>query len=430
MAVKITQKNASGFPAGVYQDVTLQCFYLIVQKGEKYRWWVYRRTINRKRYDTGLGSVAKVPLAKARAAAQKLSALTDDEFLAMREQKKEKREAEKAPAKKDITFAQAAELYIARQYEERYWTQEKSGEKTFRNHLKNHILPFIGEVPVDQLTPEDVQLVAEDTKDIPATQERCLSHISVVHTWAGSRKYLSDPDRRSPASKQGRLRFMIPATKVKRGHRGALSPEDLPNFFAACMAQPQIISRQCFEFSILCALRSETARKVRWEHVRWDEKIIVCPPEIMKVPENGPLVVPMCPRVEAFLKTVNPNPPAEGLIFPNHWGELLTDSIISRYVKLTPGKWIDKQQTLLQRKEVRATQHGIARATFMTWSQDDVLGNDLRFDVKVAHRALHHKVDDGEGGAYERQTLFLRRRELMTAWADYCFSKVEKEDDN
>lgn len=80
----------------------------------------------------------------------------------------------------------------------------------------------------------------------------------------------------------------------------------------------------------------------------------------------------------------------------------------------------------MQGKEVRATQHGIARATFMTWSQDDVLGNDLRFDVKVAHRALHHKVDDGEGGAYERQTLFLRRRELMTAWADYCFSKVEK----
>ena len=39
MAVKITQKNASGFPVGVYQDVTLQCFYLIVQKGEKYRWW-------------------------------------------------------------------------------------------------------------------------------------------------------------------------------------------------------------------------------------------------------------------------------------------------------------------------------------------------------------------------------------------------------
>lgn len=182
MAVKITQKNASGFPAGVYQDVTLQCFYLIVQKGEKYRWWVYRRTIQKKRYDTGLGSVAKVPLAKARAAAQKLSALTDDEFLAMREQKKEKREAEKAPAKKDITFAQAVELFIARQYEERHWTREKSGEKSFRIRLKNHVLPIIGDIPIDKLTVEDVAKVAADTKDIPATQERCLSHISVVYT--------------------------------------------------------------------------------------------------------------------------------------------------------------------------------------------------------------------------------------------------------
>lgn len=217
---------------------------------------------------------------------------------------------------------------------------------------------------------------------------------------------------------------MIPATKVKKGHRGALSLEQLPDFFAACLTQPQTASRLCFEFSILCALRSETVRKIRLEHVNWEEKIIVAPANIMKVPQSGPLVIPMCQRAEDLLKQVCPNPPKEGLIFANGDGRVRSDSMVSRHVKLTPGKWIDKQQSLQKGEEVRATQHGIARVTFMTWSQDDVLGNDWRFDVKVAHRALHRVIDDGEGGTYERQTLFLRRRELMTAWADYCFSKV------
>ena len=63
----------------------------------------------------------------------------------------------------------------------------------------------------------------------------------------------------------------------------------------------------------------------------------------------------------------------------------------------------------------------------MTWSQDDSLGNDKRFDVRVAHMCLHHKQDDGYGGAYERQTMFLRRRELMEAWAEYCFSRIARD---
>jgi integrase len=423
MKAKVTQRNVVSLPDGTYRDTT-PGLCLVVKREGRSRWWAYRRSVDKKRYDVGLGSAASIPLEKARAAAKRLAGLTDAEFVAERNQAKEDREAVNDPKKKRLTFAQVVELFIARQYEERHWTEEKSGEKSFRNRLRNHVLPLIGSIPIDELSVEDVARVADETKDIPATQERCLSHISVIHKWAGAKNFLSDPDRMSPASKQGRLKYMIPATAVKKGHRGALSPEQLPDFFAACLAQPQTISRLCFEFSVLCALRSETARKIRWEHVNWEEKIIVAPANIMKVPQNGPLVIPMCQRVKDLLKRVCPEPPKDGLIFSTD-GKVLSDSMVSRHVKLTPGKWIDKQQSLQQGKEVRATQHGIARATFMTWSQDDVLGNDLRFDVKVAHRALHHVIDDGEGGAYERQTLFLRRRELMTAWADYCFSKVK-----
>ena len=111
----------------------------------------------------------------------------------------------------------------------------------------------------------------------------------------------------------------------------------------------------------------------------------------------------------------------KGYVFPGRYGQLIWDAGVSCLSKKTPGYWIDKAETEKCGVEVVATQHGIARATFVTWSQDDDLGNDRRFDVRVAHLCLHHKRDDGYGGAYERQTLFNR---LMTAWAEYCFSKV------
>lgn len=73
---------------------------------------------------------------------------------------------------------------------------------------------------------------------------------------------------------------------------------------------------------------------------------------------------------------------------------------------------------------MRPTQHGIARATFRTWSQDDALGNDLRFDARTAELCLHHKVPDAYNGAYERNSSMIRRREMMEAWAKFCFSKA------
>ncbi|WP_370826804.1 hypothetical protein [Parasutterella excrementihominis] len=104
----------------------------------------------------------------------------------------------------------------------------------------------------------------------------------------------------------------------------------------------------------------------------------------------------------------------------------MTDTAFSNVVKDLPSKWIDCEQTRSREKEVRATPHGIARATFRTWAQDDELGNDQRFSDRVAELCLHHKPQDGYNGAYERNKSFIRRREMMDAWAKYCFSLIKQ----
>lgn len=53
----------------------------------------------------------------------------------------------------------------------------------------------------------------------------------------------------------------------------------------------------------------------------------------------------------------------------------------------------------------------------------DELGNDLRFSDKVAELCLHHKVSDAYNGAYERKQAMKSRKEMMQAWADYCFNQ-------
>lgn len=143
---------------------------------------------------------------------------------------------------------------------------------------------------------------------------------------------------------------------------------------------------------------------------------------------NGALIVPLADPVIEWLLSWRPEN-ASGLLFPGPKGKILSDSMVSRIIALSCKKdhnWLDEAQSLKTMKTVRPTLHGCARATFRTWAQDDTLGNDKRFDPRIAELCLHHKVKDIYNGAYERNQSFLRRREMMQAWAGYCFSKKRK----
>ena len=87
------------------------------------------------------------------------------------------------------------------------------------------------------------------------------------------------------------------------------------------------------------------------------------------------------------------------------------------------GGFVDPKQKTKDGLPAIATPHGIARASFRTWAQDDELGNDRRFNERVAELCLHHKTGDAYNGAYERNQAMKSRIEMMQAWADYCCSK-------
>ena len=86
--------------------------------------------------------------------------------------------------------------------------------------------------------------------------------------------------------------------------------------------------------------------------------------------------------------------------------------------------FVDPKQKTKNELPAVATPHGLARATFRTWAQDDELGNDKRFSASIAELCLHHKIDDAYNGAYERNLALKSRAEMMQAWADYCNSLI------
>jgi integrase len=66
-----------------------------------------------------------------------------------------------------------------------------------------------------------------------------------------------------------------------------------------------------------------------------------------------------------------------------------------------------------------ATPHGF-RSSFRDW-----VSEETNFPSDLAEAALAHIKGDKVEAAYQRGTMFEKRRKLMTAWAAYCGKPVD-----
>lgn len=375
--------------------------------------------IDKTRREVGLGRANDVPLSVVRNRADALRALSKEEFQANLAARRTKKEKEKKP----LTFREVSDLYVAWNLQVGNWEELDKVYRVYSGRMKNHILPILGSLQIDLITHEDVAKVAARVWNKPETANRSLRLIKQVFDWARAKGYTPHDN---PASRDGPLKYLLPQTQAETHNRGALSVNKLPAFMAELYANLDGEAQKCAFFAILTATRSKTVREARWEQINFEKSEWSIPAGQLKVSRNGALIVPLAPQVTDYLKSLGAK--EEGLIFPNPKGRVMTDTIFSRVVKLLDPervKWLDDEQTLDVGAPVYATMHGIARATFRTWAQDDTLGNDRRFDARIAELCLHHKVADSYNGAYERNRSYLRRKEMMFAWAEYCFSAIE-----
>lgn len=424
MAGKFTQKYLEGLDKnGKYTDLSLPG--LVFRVRGKYKNWVFVRYVDNKSYEIGLGGFPKTSLAVARQEATRLKALSKREFLELIQEKKEKKTAksEKQETEKEsvLTFRDAAEKFVAWNIEVGNWKDWDKSHRVFESRMRLHVLPIIGDIPLSEVKASNVAEIAKTCWDKPATVDRCLRFTRQVFNWAKA-KELTTID--NPAERSGALQYLLPQQRHIPKNRGAISVRQLPELFKTIYERfGKTAAGRCFLFAVLTATRSGTARLAKWEQIDFEKMEWLIPPEQLKIAGNGSLIVPLSPLVIEFLKEWEPK--ESGLIFFQRENKPLSDSIVSRLIKES-GDWIDEAQSVKTGKKVRPTLHGVSRATFRTWAQDDSLENDKRFDPRIAELCLHHKVKDIYNGAYERNEHFKRRREMMDAWAEWCFSALHK----
>lgn len=420
MKIELTERLCKSLPVGSFTDIRSKGLRLLVRGSS--RSFLYRRCFNSEKYDVQIGT--NITLAKARQIASGYNAMSAEEFI----KKVVPTQHKKKVVKKDkvVLFEEVVNRFIEFKIKKNEWTSQRTIENNI-SRIKTRVLPHLGKKALDQITYADVAKIAEGNWAKGKTVARVINIVRECFNWAIANGWAKEGF--NPADMNGPLKFLLPETRKEKSgkqNHGSIPLARVPEFFST-LNQIDTPAARCFEFSILTVTRSHTVRHARWEDINLDEGLWTIPAKDLKIKTNGRLLVPLCQKVIDFLKKLGPK--EKGHLFLNPDGLPFSDNVFGALIKRLNSAivrpFIDEAQTENSGKVVRATQHGVARAGFKTWARNDLLGNDTKYEDKVSELCLHHKVKDAYNGAYERNSFWVRRVDMMKDWADFVTKPTE-----
>lgn len=357
--------------------------------------WVFRFSRDGKTRDMGLGSLLVVSLAQAReraASARRLLLDGTDPIEARVRARQEARLAQASP----MTFAACVEAFVAGH--RAGWRNAKHAAQ-WRSTLTTYANPVLGTLPVQSINTAHVVRVLEPLwMQKTETASRLRGRIEVVLDWAAVRGYRTGEN---PARWRGHLDQLLPArSKVRRVvHHAALSYAAVPDFMRKLREQ-QGVAAQALEFQILVAARTGETIAARWEEFDFDAAVWTIPGDRMKAGRIHR--VPLSSRAMEIVRAMKAFAHSP-FVFPG----VRAGCHLSNMAML---------QLLKRMGQSGITAHGF-RSSFRDW-----VAEATAFPREVAEMALAHTVRDKTEAAYFRGDLFVKRRELMQAWDDYCSS--------
>jgi integrase len=338
--------------------------------------WIFRYMLDGRRHEIGLGSIHDVGLSEAREKAREARKLKSDgidPLVAKRTSRAEKRAAQAGA----VTFAQCAESYMVAK---RAGWRSLVHARQWRSSLTVYAFPVIGALPVAAIdTPHVLKVLQPIWETKNETASRVRNRIELILDYAKASGFRDSAT--NPAAWRGHLdQLLSKPSKVQRGtHYAALPYRDVPALVSE-LRQCKGVGARALEFTILTAARS--AEVIECAAHEFDGDIWTVSGERMKSgrEHRAPLSVPALALVDA----------------------------VSGYV---PHKAMRK---LLRTIRPGATVHGF-RASFSTWAAEQT-----SFPNHIIEQALAHTVGSEVERAYRRSDLLDKRRELMTAWANFC----------
>ncbi|MDE0422815.1 MAG: integrase arm-type DNA-binding domain-containing protein [Gammaproteobacteria bacterium] len=352
-------------------------FLVVAPRGSKS--WVQRLTIHGRRHDIGLGGYPLVTLAEARD-----TALANRRLARKGGDPLSRKHTANVPTFRDA----AAATYEANQSG---WRSDKVA-KNWRQRLERHVLPKLGQVPVNCVGREEVLrvLVPLGTTE---TGRKVKTIIRQTIGWAVANGYVE-------GNVVDAVKGALPKQAATTNHHRALPHAKVAASLHVIEASAaSLAAKSCLRFVVLTAARSGQARGATWEEINVDDRVWTISASRMKA--ATPHRVPLPDAALAVLEAVSPLSGDEGFVFPSpsRPAKPLSDMTLTKVLR---------DNGLAE----RCTVDGFRRS-FREWCADTGKPKE------IAEAALAHIVR-GEG-AYARSDDLDRRRVVMDAWAgDVC----------
>jgi integrase len=373
--------------AGLYADEK-NLYLKVTETGTKS--WVFRYTRKKKLTNMGLGPYPDVSLAEARELAYDERKVLREHLDPLQERNKRKREL---MAYTD-SFKDVMDDYI--KAKSGGWTEKHT--KQFRNTVTTYALPFLKNIPIDDVRTQDVlKILRPIWESKNETASRVRGRVEMVLDFATATGLRSGDN---PARWKGHLSHLLAkrSSVAPVTHMASMSYRDMYGFMIDLRSR-KAVSRACLEFCILTATRIGSTAGARWDEI--DGKVWTVPAERMKG-DFGEFKVPLSKSALKLIESLHKIDDSP-YMFPGGKGHINLE---------TPRKLLQKDM-----KYPDVTVHGF-RSTFRDWSAE--LTNHPNH---ICEMALSHSIGSGVEKAYRRGDLFQKRAKLMEDWASFLDSK-------
>lgn len=372
----LSQMKAKSLDPGKYADGN--GLWLVKSRRNAGR-WMLRLVVSGKRREMGLGPWPDVTIAEARERAAQARQRLRDGVDPIQERQQSRKRVHR------ITVAVAIQgCFEARQAE----LKNDGLAGRWLSPLNIHVLPKIGELPVEELDQHQLKRVLEPIWHTKAdTAAKALQRLNLTLKHAAALGL--DVDLQATM----KARALLGKQRHQVEHIPSLPYAEAPAFYRWLCKKSSLTSALALRLLMLTAARTSEIRFATFDEI--EGKIWTLGPERTKTGKEHR--VPLSGEAQKVIQLAR-GFGAQTLLFPTPSGKPLSDAAMSAFMK---------------REGYDARPHGF-RATFRTWVEETT---DTPFEVKES--ALGHKVDAGVVGAYQRSDRLEKRAVLMQAWSRF-----------
>lgn len=363
-------------------------------KANQRKYWIFRFTLNSKRYNISLGGFPEIGLKQARERAVESRSLLNKGFNPISEKK-----ALKALNLKSNSpiFRDFALDYIETMRPK--WRNPKHAEQ-WVSTIERFAVPYIGQMRLEEIQTEQVLSLLKPiwlNKTVTASRLRGrLESILSAAITLGHRTTLN------PARWRDHLENLLPTPKRSDEHHSALPYSELPNFIAS-LKNMDSVSALALEFVILNA--SRTGEVIGAKRIELVNDLWTVPAARMKSGRSHQ--VPLGKRSLELLEISASQDPKSEYFFSKNGKPLSNMAMLMMVRRLCLG----------------ITVHGF-RSTFRDW-----VSEETEYSPELAEMALAHTIGNKVEAAYRRGNLLERRKGMMKHWESFCqggeISKVQ-----